>query len=180
MRVDPRLTALLEGTEGAREDAAESVRAFSERMDRERSTLRATPDPRISSPMSDIPLIDAKIAASEARTDTKFAKLEGKLDLIVASLETVKGQAVDAKAEARTTRRYVVGTGFSLGALLLGMFGLYANAFNIGTRVDDIARTEAQQAYNEMAVQAANERALGSQQEPARSLPAPPENASAN
>jgi len=103
------------------------------------------------------PTIDAKIAASEARTDTKFAKLEGKLDLIVASLETVKSQAVDAKAEARTTRRYVVGTGFSLAALLLGIFALYANAFNIGTRVDDIARTRSQQTFNEMAERSANE-----------------------
>ncbi|HEX8214569.1 MAG TPA: hypothetical protein VF582_03755 [Allosphingosinicella sp.] len=95
-------------------------------------------------------LIDSKIAASEARTDTKFAKLEGKLDLILERVETVKEQSTDARSEARATRRTVIGTGVSLGALLIAIFTLYTNSFNLGARVDDIARIEARETYNQI------------------------------
>jgi hypothetical protein len=37
--------------------------------------------------MSDVGnLMDAKVAAAEARTDTKIARLEGKLDLLVSKI----------------------------------------------------------------------------------------------
>jgi hypothetical protein len=125
-------------------------------------------------------IVDAKIAASEARTDTKFAKLEGKLDLIVASLNVINGNATDAKSEARTTRRTIIGTGISLGALILAIAAFGVNTFTLGSRVDDIARVEAQQTYNQMMVQTANDRAIANRQEPLKALSAPPDNASGN
>jgi hypothetical protein len=91
----------------------------------------------------DTALIDAKIAASEARTDTKFAKLEGKIDILVE-------RSTDARTEARTTRRTVIGTGLSVAALLVAIFTLYSNSFTLGSRVDEVARIEARQAYNEL------------------------------
>ncbi|HYI39093.1 MAG TPA: hypothetical protein VE053_02115 [Allosphingosinicella sp.] len=88
-------------------------------------------------------LVDAKISASEARTDTKFAKLEGKIDLLVE-------RSTDARTEARSTRRTVVGTGLSIAALLVAVFTLYNNSFTLGSRVDEVARVEARQAFNEL------------------------------
>jgi hypothetical protein len=91
----------------------------------------------------DTALIDAKIAASEARTETKFAKLEGKIDILVE-------RSTDARTEARSTRRTVIGTGFSIAALVIAIFTLYSNSFTLGSRVDEVARIEARQTFNEL------------------------------
>lgn len=95
--------------------------------------------------------VDAKIAAAEARTDTKFATLKGQLDLISAKLDSINEKATDARSEARTTRRTVVGTGLSLAALIMALVGFGGNMFGLGSRVDDIARVEAQKAVKERA-----------------------------
>lgn len=118
--------------------------------------------------------VDAKIAAAEARTDTKITKIEGKLDLILQRLGTIEEKSADARGEARATRRYVVGTGLSLGALLIAIVTLAINGFNIGSKVDDIARYEAQQVVSELTNRQAIEAPT-----PALALPAPADNAAA-
>lgn len=116
---------------------------------------------------------DAKIAAAEARTDVKFAKIEGKLDLIVSRLDTINTNATDAKSEARTTRRTIVGTGLSLGALILAIAAFGVNVFGMGSRVDDIARAEARQVYNQAAAVEAARNESETPMTAARPTPAP-------
>lgn len=127
-----------------------NLRAQNAALQAENSSLK-TGGPGGTSGGMDPALVDAKIAASEARTGEKFAKLDGKLDLILEKIETVRAQSTDARTEARTTRRTVVGTGISLAALLLAVFALYSNGFNMGTKVGDVARIEAEQTYNRLA-----------------------------
>lgn len=58
-------------------------------------------------------LIDAKIEASEARTDAKFAELIGRLDLLDTNIIHL-GTHVD-------TTRWIVGIGMAFIALLVGI-----------------------------------------------------------
>jgi hypothetical protein len=112
-----------------------------ERLERSvRDTLKTGGGSGTSGGM-DSATVDAKIAASEARTDTKFAKLESKIDQLL-------DKSTDARSEARATRRTVIGTGVSLGALMIAVLGLYTNSFNVGSRVSEIARGEAELTYN--------------------------------
>jgi hypothetical protein len=75
--------------------------------------------------------IDAKIAASEARTDTKIARLEGKLDLVLSKLDSVMG-------DNRVTRTNQWVIGFGLAALLITIAALLPVFFGIGVQIKDI------------------------------------------
>lgn len=98
--------------------------------------------------------IQDMIAASEARTDTKFAKMEGKLDVLLEKMTALSSGMVDiktsnaatktavdasadrAEAEGRQTRRTyrttAISTAIAVTALVIAMFGLFINSFNLG------------------------------------------------
>lgn len=85
-------------------------------------------------------IVDAKIAASEARADAKFAKVEGKLDLILEKMSNVQSNNIDARAEARNVKRTIITTGISIGALIIALFALFTNGFNVGSKMADVSR----------------------------------------
>jgi hypothetical protein len=61
--------------------------------------------------------IDAKLEASEARADTKLARLEGKLDLVV---ETVRS----SRDEARDNRRAIIANLWVIFGVLVAIVGI--------------------------------------------------------
>jgi hypothetical protein len=97
--------------------------------------------------------IDAKIAAAEARTDTKFARLEGKLDLVLAEASAARQEASiardNARQESRGTRATIIGTGLAtvlaLGALLMSVMTYGDAIFSRGMSVRDAVKAVVQE-----------------------------------
>lgn len=85
-------------------------------------------------------LVDAKIAASEARVDTKFAQL-------IARLESMDGKLTRIEADNLRTRSTVRTTGFTIVSIILAVlaltFAVFSQSFNLGSKVSDVARLEA-------------------------------------
>ena len=71
-------------------------------------------------------LVDAKIEAAEARTDTKFAQLIGRMDSFAESLSAIRGELKDIQADNRHTRGTVRNSAFALAALMIAMLALFA------------------------------------------------------
>jgi hypothetical protein len=89
--------------------------------------------------------IQAQIAASEARGDTRVARLEGKIDTLTATI-IGKLDAANEKMSAdheynRTTRWVIVGLAIAIGGLMVGM-ATYGDAmFGRGMSVRDVVQT---------------------------------------
>lgn len=100
-------------------------------------------------------LVDAKIAAEAARTDTKFAQLIGKLDRMDDKLTRLEGDSQRTRATVRTS---AISLGLGLAALMVAIAGLLLNSvigsFTAGARVDEIARTAAARVYQQQQQQA--------------------------
>lgn len=73
----------------------------------------------------------ARIAESEARTETKIARLEGKLDLVLSKLD-------DVREDNRSTRanQWVIGLG--LAVLIVAIAALFPVFFDLGSKVHDL------------------------------------------
>ncbi len=90
----------------------------------------------------------AEIAAAEARTDTKIAKLEGKLDLVISKLDAINETTSATRKEVKDSERAVKANGWVIfGALLAAIvviaFGLPA-VFDLGTKLRDTIAKEVQ------------------------------------
>jgi Fe2+ transport system protein B len=72
--------------------------------------------------------IQAHISASEARTDTKIARLEGKIDLVISKLDS-------AKDDSRTIRNNQWVIFFGLALLIVAMITTFPIFFNVGTQI---------------------------------------------
>jgi hypothetical protein len=89
--------------------------------------------------------IAAHISATKARTDTKIAHLEGKLEMVAATLAG-KLDALSEKISAdheynRSTRWVIVGLSIALAALIVGL-ATYGDAmFGRGLNVRDLIQT---------------------------------------
>jgi hypothetical protein len=93
-------------------------------------------------PMVDPPSreeIDAKIAASEARTDTKFAELLGEVKATNARLDHITGHLVEEKAGRRVTNSLIIGTGLAVIAAIVAVVSMSAAWFTNGIAVNDLA-----------------------------------------
>jgi hypothetical protein len=92
-------------------------------------------------------LTDAKIAAAEARTDTKFAQLLARLDATNARLESFDTKLGRIEAEGIRTRSTVRTTGFTVVSIIVAVLGLlfavFAQSFNLGSKVSEVAHAEA-------------------------------------
>ena len=103
---------------------------------------------QLGAKMSDVSReeIDAKIAASEARTETKITRLEGKLDLVLAKLDSArednKQQFASAKDDSRAIRSNQWMIAFGLAAIIVAVVALFPVFFGIGVQLKDIVAHE--------------------------------------
>jgi hypothetical protein len=86
--------------------------------------------------------VDAKIAASEARGETKIARLEGKLDLVLARVEASTAAAERAADEVhRNSNTAWQAAGVVIAALAL-LFTLGQWMYGSGAQLRDAVRAE--------------------------------------
>jgi len=85
-------------------------------------------------------LLNAKLDAVEARTETKFAQLLGELKSLGTSLNHIestladlKGDVADAKSAAAGTKSYVIGTGIAIAGFVLAIFAFGVQVLDIAT-----------------------------------------------
>ena len=104
--------------------------------------------------------MDVRIALVEARTDTKFAHLSGRMDLLLKAVgdlsdrsNLVERQMTELRTtvltDNRHTRSTVRNTGFALAGLIIASLGtviagvsLYPSVFGFGLQLRDIVRQE--------------------------------------
>lgn len=99
-------------------------------------------------------LIDAKLEAVEARTETKFAQLMGELKAISLSVGHLTTQLAEVKADVAGVKADVGGvkdatagvkwnilaTGIAVGALILGLFAYGAQMIELATGLVGVAK----------------------------------------
>jgi hypothetical protein len=79
----------------------------------------------------------AEIAASEARGETKIARFEGKLDLVLEKLGNV-----NENVRSSNNNQWVIGLG--LAVLIVAMVALFPVFFGMGAQIRDMVHTEMQ------------------------------------
>lgn len=98
---------------------------------------------------SDREYVDLKLAAADARVDTKFAEINGRLDRLNDSIMALSGQVVEARNASASLRSTiltsVIATGvasvLALGALFVSM-ATYGDAiFSRGMSVRDLVNS---------------------------------------
>lgn len=89
--------------------------------------------------------MDAKIAASEARTDTKIARLEGKLDLVITKIDHVTESNRFLHKEVADSRRAVIANGWIIFAAIIAVIAILVTAgpaiFELGIKIGDIIKS---------------------------------------
>lgn len=84
-------------------------------------------------------MTDAKIALSEARTDVKFARLEGKIEQVLTSMDGLK-------ADFGTNRGLIIGVGLSLAGIIMALTALltpvvgFSGTVSRGMSVRDVVK----------------------------------------
>ena len=88
--------------------------------------------------MVDERLLTAKLEAVDARTETKFVQLMGKVELIVGSISALEGKVDGLKAdvsgvkEATASVKWnILAAGLAVGALILGLFAFGTQMFEL-------------------------------------------------
>jgi hypothetical protein len=90
----------------------------------------------------------AEIAAAEARTDTKIARLEGKMDLVLSKLDGLNSRFEDARTDAREARitahsdnvatRANIWVAFvGLAAVIVALVLLFPTFLDFGAKIRD-------------------------------------------
>ena len=89
--------------------------------------------------------IDAKIAASEARTDSKFARIEGKFDLVFEKLDRIhndfnllREDNASLRNDNKSLKFQIWGVGVGLAALIVAVISLLPPFFGAGVQIKDI------------------------------------------
>lgn len=75
------------------------------------------------------------IGAAEARGETKIARFEGKLDLVLSKLD-------DVRQDNRTTRANQWVIAFGLALLIVALVASFPSFFGIGSQIRDLVHTE--------------------------------------
>ena len=85
-------------------------------------TASAQSAPTATANYVDDKLLTARLEAVEARTETKFAQLLGKLDLLAEQIKPLSGEIKEAKDAAASTKTVIFGASLTLGGLIIGLF----------------------------------------------------------
>lgn len=96
--------------------------------------------------------IDAKLAAIEARSDTRFEQMLGEMRTANAELRGEMKALGAGIANAATTTTVIwtgVGTFFALAALLVGVLAFGAQSASIGMSISDVAQRAADEAVKQ-------------------------------
>lgn len=88
--------------------------------------------------------IDAKLRASSAEADTKIARMEGKLDLVLSKLDGVNSRFDDVRDDYRSTRANIWVVGLGILVAIIGVAALFPVFFGIGAQVRDMVHAESQ------------------------------------
>ena len=90
--------------------------------------------------------IDAKLAASEARAETRAVVSDGKLDAVLAKLVSIGEKMDDVRADNRTTRANLWAVCAIVVAVIIGMGAIVITiapaAFTFGSQVRDMVQKE--------------------------------------
>src|SRR5262249_10352103 len=78
--------------------------------------------------------IDAKFAAAAAETETKFARLEGKLDLVISKIEDARASAHSDNAVTRASLWVLFAVVVAIVAALYAFFPVF---FDFGSKVQE-------------------------------------------
>jgi hypothetical protein len=79
-------------------------------------------------------LAQARISESEAKTETKIARLEGKLDLVLANISAVDKRLSDVRGDIRSTRSNIWAVGIAIATLIVAIVVLFPVFFDIGAK----------------------------------------------
>jgi hypothetical protein len=82
--------------------------------------------------------LDAKLETIAAQTDTKVARLEGKMDLVLSKLDGVR-------EDNRHLRNNVIGVGIALALLIIGVVAAAPVIFDLGFEVRETISKEIQE-----------------------------------
>ena len=101
------------------------------------SSLWERPTSSKAEPMTN-DIVDAKIAASEARSEIKIVRIEGKLDLIANTISGLSSKMDDQKREASSNRNWIIGTIIVALGLMIAIMSYGATTFYNGTVIRDM------------------------------------------
>ena len=89
--------------------------------------------------------MEARFRQASAETDTKIARMEGKLDLVLSKLDTVGEKLGEVRDDNRATRAnlWVIGTALAvlITALAFGVPAIFGN----GLQLRDVVHSEVQE-----------------------------------
>lgn len=92
--------------------------------------------------------IDAKLAASEARSETRSVQLESKFDLVLAKIAGLGEKMDDVRSDNRTTRSNIWAVCAVIVGVIVGTAALIMtlgpSAFTLGAQVRDMVQKELQ------------------------------------
>ena len=91
-------------------------------------------------------ILDLKIVASEARSETKMAKLEGKIDLMASAVQNLTVSVNQQRSETKSLQLWTIATiiasALAMIALILSVMSFGASTFYNGTVVRDLIHNE--------------------------------------
>jgi hypothetical protein len=118
--VIPRFNSTLERTRRHLEEATEEIQKRLRRI-----AEVETEDDQMAGPTREE--IDAKLETVAAQTDTKLARLEGKVDLVLSKLD-------DAREGNRHTQNIAISVGIGLALLIIGVVAAAPVIFDLGSK----------------------------------------------
>ncbi|TZG25613.1 hypothetical protein [Sphingomonas montanisoli] len=92
-------------------------------------------------------VIDAKIAAAEARTDAKFTQVIAKLDAMDGKLTRIEADNIRTRSTVRSSTFAIISAFIAVVAL---GFAIFSQSFNMGEKVRESARAASAERVDEL------------------------------
>lgn len=91
-------------------------------------------------------VVDAKIAAAEARTDAKFVEMKGQLALVLEAVKESRHDMGEVQSELRSARSTYVVTAIAsviaIGGLVVGLLAYGGDQFGRGAEVSQVVDSQ--------------------------------------